>query len=96
MKAAVLESYKKFVWKEVPSPTIKDNEVLVRIRFAGICGTDMHIFPGDFHPRTRVPFIPGHEIGGVVAEAGREVSGFRVGDKVAIDPILWCGECPAC
>lgn len=96
MKAAVLESYKNFTWKEVPSPVLKDNEVLVRIRFAGICGTDMHIFPGDFHPRTKVPFIPGHEIGGVVAAAGRETAGFKEGDKVAVDPIIWCGECPAC
>jgi threonine dehydrogenase-like Zn-dependent dehydrogenase len=96
MKAAVLESYKKFVWKEVPAPSIKDNEVLVRVQYAGICGTDMHIFPGDFHPRTRVPFIPGHEIGGLVDGTGKEVSGFHVGDKVAVDPIIWCGECPAC
>lgn len=96
MKAAVLESYNHFSWKEVPDPVLKPDEVLVRIKFASICGTDMHIFPGDFHPRTPVPFIPGHEMGGVVADMGTEVSGFAVGDKVAIDPIIWCGECPAC
>ncbi|MCA1760251.1 MAG: alcohol dehydrogenase catalytic domain-containing protein, partial [Bacteroidales bacterium] len=49
-----------------------------------------------FHPRTQVPFIPGHEMGGVVAEVGEGVPGFEPGDKVAIDPIIWCGECPAC
>ncbi len=96
MKAAVLESYNHFSWKEVPDPVVKPDEVLVRIQFASICGTDMHIFSGDFHPRTSVPFIPGHEMGGVVADVGREVSGFAVGDKVAVDPIIWCGECPAC
>jgi threonine dehydrogenase-like Zn-dependent dehydrogenase len=96
MKAAVLESYKNFVWKEVPTPKVKPGEVLVRIKFAGICGSDMHVFPGDFHPRTPVPFIPGHEMGGVVEEIGEGVSGFEVGDKVAIDPIIWCGKCPAC
>lgn len=96
MKAAVLESYGNFIWKEVPTPSAKPGEVLVRIKFASICGTDMHIFPGDFHPRTQVPFIPGHEMGGIVEEAGAGVSGFVPGDKVAIDPIIWCNECPAC
>ncbi len=96
MKAAVLESYNHFSWKEVPLPEINPDEVLVRIQFASICGTDMHIFPGDFHPRTPIPFIPGHEMGGVVAKTGQNVSGFKEGDKVAVDPIIWCGECPAC
>ena len=96
MKAAFLKSYNHFVWKEVETPKVKPGEVLVRIQFASICGTDMHIFPGDFHPRTQVPFIPGHEMGGVVAEVGEDVSGFERGDKVAVDPIIWCGECPAC
>ncbi|HKL31966.1 MAG TPA: alcohol dehydrogenase catalytic domain-containing protein, partial [Tangfeifania sp.] len=96
MKAAVLESYHHFKWKEVETPKVKPGEVLVRIKFASICGTDMHIFPGDFHPRTPVPFIPGHEMGGVVAEVGDGVTGFVEGDKVAIDPIIWCDECAAC
>ena len=96
MKAAVLENYGKFVWKEVPTPKVKRGEVLVNIKFASICGTDMHIFPGDFHPRTKVPFIPGHEFGGVVTETGEDVTGFDIGDKVAVDPIIWCGKCPAC
>jgi 2-desacetyl-2-hydroxyethyl bacteriochlorophyllide A dehydrogenase len=96
MKAAVLETYKNFVWKEVPTPKVKPGEVLIRIKFASICGSDMHIFPGDFHPRTPIPFIPGHEMGGVVVETGEGVSGFEAGDKVAVDPIIWCGKCPAC
>ncbi len=96
MKAAVLESYNNFQWKEVPTPEVKPGEVLVRIKFASICGTDMHIFPGDFHPRTPVPFIPGHEMGGVVQQIGEGAEGFLVGDKVAIDPIIWCNNCPAC
>ena len=96
MKVAILESYNNFVWKEVSSPEVKKDEVLVRIKFASICGTDMHIFPGDFHPRTPVPFIPGHEMGGVVEGVGENVEGFEIGDKVAIDPIIWCNECPAC
>lgn len=96
MKAAVLETYNQFVWKDVDTPKVKPAEVLVRIKFASICGSDMHIFPGDFHPRTPIPFIPGHEFGGIIKEIGEEVSGFSVGDKVAVDPIIWCNECPAC
>lgn len=96
MKAAVLETYNNFVWKDVPSPVVTKGEVLVRIKFASICGTDMHIFPGDFHPRTPIPFIPGHEMGGVVESVGEGVTGFEQGDKVAIDPIIWCNNCPAC
>jgi threonine dehydrogenase-like Zn-dependent dehydrogenase len=96
MKAAVLESYNNFVWKDVPKPEVKPGEVLVRIKFASICGSDMHIFPGDFHPRTPIPFIPGHEFGGIVETVGHDVTGFEPGDKVAVDPIIWCNECPAC
>jgi threonine dehydrogenase-like Zn-dependent dehydrogenase len=96
MKAAVLETYNKFVWKDVPKPKVKYGEVLVRMKFASICGTDMHIFPGDFHPRTQVPFIPGHEMGGIVEKLGEDVTDFEIGDKVAIDPIIWCKVCPAC
>ncbi len=96
MKAAVLETYNQFVWKEVETPKVKPGEVLIRIKFASICGSDMHIFPGDFHPRTPIPFIPGHEFGGIVKEVGEGVSGYARGDKVAIDPIIWCNECPAC
>jgi len=96
MKAAYLDTYRNFTWKETPDPEVKKGEALIRIRFASICGSDMHIFNGDFHPRTPIPFIPGHEMGGIVVETGEGVTGFAPGDKVAIDPIIWCGHCPAC
>jgi len=96
MKAAILTEYRKFEVKELSVPEIKAGEVLVRIEFASICGSDMHVFNGDFHPRTPVPFIPGHEMAGVVEMVGSEVKGYAIGDKVAIDPIIWCGKCPAC
>jgi threonine dehydrogenase-like Zn-dependent dehydrogenase len=56
----------------------------------------MHIFNGDFHPRTPVPFIPGHEVAGSVEKTAPDVTGYARGDKVAIDPLIWCGECQAC
>lgn len=96
MKAAVLESYRNFQWKEVDIPRIGGNEVLIRVAYAGICGSDQHIFLGEFHPRTPVPFIPGHEFAGTIAEIGPDVKNFRIGDRVAVDPIIWCGTCPAC
>lgn len=96
MKAAVLKSYRKFSWEEKDIQNPGPGEVQIRITYASICGTDMHIFNGDFHPRTPVPFIPGHEMAGVVEQTGSEISTFSKGEKVVVDPIIWCGECPAC
>jgi 2-desacetyl-2-hydroxyethyl bacteriochlorophyllide A dehydrogenase len=96
MKAAVLEEYRKIVWKEVPEPEIAGNEVLIKVNYACICGSDQHIFLGEFHPRTRVPLIQGHEFAGEIVKTGPGVINFRKGDRVAVDPIIWCGKCPAC
>jgi len=96
MHAAVTEEYKRVVWKEVPEPGYKSNQVLVKVGAASICGSDEHIFKGDFHPRTSTPLIQGHEFMGSVAEVGSEVKGFKPGERVVVDPIIWCGECPAC
>jgi len=96
MNAAVLEDYGNFKWKKVPAPQISENEVLVKVSYAGICGSDQHIFKGEFHPRTSVPFIPGHEFAGIIVEAGSNAKKFPIGTQVAIDPIIWCGKCPAC
>ena len=96
MKAAVLENYKNFKWKEVAIPEISSSEVLIKVNYAGVCGSDQHIFLGEFHPRTKVPMIPGHEITGEIVKIGSGVRNFNFGDKVAVDPIIWCGKCPAC
>ncbi len=96
MQAAVLESYGNFKWKTQSLPEMGETDVLIKVGYAGICGSDQHIFKGEFHPRTPVPFVPGHEFAGTVAEVGPAVSDFKPGDQVAIDPIIWCGKCPAC
>jgi threonine dehydrogenase-like Zn-dependent dehydrogenase len=96
MKAAVLTSYNRVEWKEVETPRSKPGEVLIRVTYASICGTDQHIFTGEFHPRTQTPMVMGHEFTGIVEEVGKGVTGFSPGDKVAPDPIIWCGQCPAC
>ncbi|MFC1766252.1 zinc-binding dehydrogenase [Planctomycetota bacterium] len=96
MKAAVLTSYRQFEWTEVPTPSCGDNQVLIKVSHAGICGSDLHVYQGEFHPRTPVPFIPGHEFAGTVAQTGKKVSGLNPGDLVVADPIVWCGHCAAC
>jgi len=96
MKAAVLTAYGQVEWLDMPDPRISDSEVLVKVDCAGICGTDQHIFKGEFHPRTPLPLIMGHEFAGTIVQLGNAVSGFAVGDRVAVDPIYWCGQCPAC
>lgn len=96
MKAAVLTEYGRVEWKEVPTPQCNSGEVLIRVAYGCICGSDQHIHAGEFHPRTVTPMTMGHEFAGVIEEVGSEVSGFAVGDQVAPDPIIWCGTCPAC
>ena len=96
MNAVVLSEYRQLNWTTVPTPTFDETSLLIRVHFAGICGSDLHVFNGDFHPRTPVPFIPGHEFAGTVVEVGRQVQDFNVGDLVSVDPIVWCGDCPAC
>lgn len=96
MNAAVLTEYGRITWIKTDIPEIKDDEVLIRVSYAGICGTDQHIFLGEFHPRTHVPFIPGHEFAGTIVKTGSDVMNFNSGDRVAVDPIIWCGHCPAC
>lgn len=96
MNAAVLTEYKKVEWKTVDIPRISGNEVLIKVRYACICGSDQHVFLGEFHPRTVLPLIQGHEFAGVIVETGPEVKNLKPGDRVAVDPIIWCGHCPAC
>ncbi|HNX85044.1 MAG TPA: alcohol dehydrogenase catalytic domain-containing protein [Bacteroidales bacterium] len=96
MKAAVLTEYRKVEWKEVDIPSVSGNEVLIKVSYASICGSDQHVFLGEFHPRTSVPLIQGHEFAGTIVQKGPAVRNFKEGDRVAVDPIIWCGHCPAC
>jgi len=96
MNAAVLTEYKKVEWKSVDIPEISGNEVLIKVSYACICGSDQHVFLGEFHPRTRLPLIQGHEFAGTIVGTGPDVKNFKSGDRVAVDPIIWCGHCQAC
>ncbi len=96
MNAAVLTEYKKIEWKTVDIPVIAGNEVLIKVGYACICGSDQHVFLGEFHPRTTFPLIQGHEFAGTIVDTGPDVKLVKKGDRVAVDPIIWCGHCPAC
>ena len=96
MKAGVLYDDRKIEVRDVADPTPRPGEVIVESSFGGICGTDVHIYRGEFHSRVRFPAIQGHEFGGVIVELGPSVSGWARGDRVAVDPILPCHACPAC
>lgn len=95
MRAAVVEEPGKLVIKEVPVPAINDDEVLIKIKYTGICGTDWSIYTGGYSA-DKLPLIPGHEFSGVVAEVGKNARGLKVGDRVTADINMACGTCFYC
>ena len=83
---------------EAPTPEIRSGDVLIKVRRAGICGTDLHIHQWDHWSRNRVdpPLILGHEFMGEVVEVGRLVENIEVGDRVSAEGHLVCGHCEFC
>lgn len=96
MKAAVLKNDMEIVFEEVPTPEPGPGQVQVHVNWSSICGTDLHIYMGEFKNRVKYPRILGHEFAGVVASVGAGVQNFKPGDRVTVDPIIWCNQCPAC
>lgn len=94
MKAVRLEAVGSITLREVDKPDIGPDELLVRVEACGVCGTDRHLFHGEF-PCTP-PVTPGHEFSGIVEALGKSVSGFAVGDRVTGDPNIACGRCAHC
>jgi L-iditol 2-dehydrogenase len=95
MKALLLEEYKKLTVQDVPEPEIAPNEVLIRVKSCGICGSDVHGFDGSSGRRIP-PVIMGHEASGVVAALGSDVRDFREGDRVTFDSMISCLRCYFC
>ena len=95
MKAAVWTDINKIEIQDVPTPTPKEGEVLVKVKAAGVCATDVHIITGGFAHATP-PHILGHEIAGEVAELGDRVTDAKVGDRVIINTVISCGKCVWC
>ncbi len=94
MKAAVVASIGEARVETVDDPAPGSREVVVKVAACGLCGTDLHILQGEFAPR--LPVIPGHEFAGEVVACGPDVKGVREGDRVAVDPSLYCFECHYC
>ena len=80
---------------ELPEPEPGPEDVVVAVGACGVCGTDLHILAGEFPP-TPYPIVPGHEAAGTISAVGSAVVGLREGDRVGIDPSLFCGACHFC
>lgn len=96
MKAVVLHGPNDFATEEIPKPQIGDNDMLLKMRKAAICGTDTRIFAGTKTKGIRYPSVVGHEMCGDICEMGKNVTGYSIGDKVAVANVIPCGSCPAC
>lgn len=94
MKAVQYSKPREFSIVEVPLPELRDDDVLVKVKACGVCGTDLHIHEGEFI--AKFPLIPGHETIGVVAAVGPKVKDFKIGDRVAADNAELCGHCFYC
>lgn len=98
MKVAVMTGIGKTAFETRPIPKPKDDEVLVKLEYVGICGSDMHYYEtGAIGPYVvKPPFVLGHEPGGTVIEVGSAVKHLKVGDRVALEPGKTCGHCEFC
>jgi len=98
MKTAVMTALKKIEIQDREIPEIAEDEVLIKVKDVGICGSDIHYYEygniGDFV--VEPPFVLGHESGGEIVEIGSAVEGFEIGENVAIEPGIPCGKCEFC
>ena len=92
----------EFEIKNMPTPNIREDEVLIRVKACGICGSDTHLYEVDedgyiiFSGLTKLPCILGHEFSGVIEKTGKNVMYLKTGDRVAVESIMWCGMCQFC
>ncbi len=97
-KAVYMTGLNKMETREIPVPTVKDADVLVKLEYVGICGSDVHYLEhgaiGDFV--VNGDFILGHECAGEIVKVGKDVTSLQIGDKVALEPGCTCGQCEFC
>lgn len=96
MKAVVLAGPNEFGPQMMTKPAITANEILLKMERAAICGTDIRILEGKKTKDVRYPSVIGHEMCGTIAEIGKDVKGYAVGDKIAIANVIPCGSCSSC
>ncbi|MCJ7703554.1 MAG: galactitol-1-phosphate 5-dehydrogenase [Anaerolineales bacterium] len=95
MKALVLKQYMEFEYTDIPEPSIKPKEVLIRVKACGVCGSDVHGIDGSSGRRIP-PIVMGHEASGVIERVGSDVQGWQMGDRVTFDSTIYCGTCHFC
>lgn len=95
MKAQIVKAPYEMEYTEVPVPEISDDEVLIKVKVCGICGSDTSIYIGKY-AKDKLPLITGHEFWGEIAEVGKNAKGLKVGDRVAVDICITCGTCYFC
>ncbi|MDQ6701384.1 MAG: alcohol dehydrogenase catalytic domain-containing protein, partial [Acidobacteriota bacterium] len=95
MKALLLKNYKELDVVDFPAPEVGPDDVLVRVKACGICGSDVHGFDGSSGRRIP-PLVMGHEAAGIVAATGANVKHFKDGDHVTFDSTVSCGRCFYC
>jgi L-iditol 2-dehydrogenase len=95
MKAAILKRPFEVGVEEVPTPVPNSDELLIQVKASAICGSDMKAYEGK-HPLIQPPIILGHEFSGVIVDKGSRVNGFRVGERVVVEPSFVCGQCFFC
>ena len=95
MKAVLYKDIQFVEMSEIKKPIIADNEALIKVKYAGICGTDLHIFNG-LHPRAKPPLVMGHEISGIIDKLNIDRKDIKIGDRVVINPLISCGHCLPC
>lgn len=94
MKAFFIDEPLKSSIREIEVPVPGDTQVLIQVMAVGVCGTDAHLYLGDYD--NPYPIIPGHEYSGIVAAVGKNVKNFKVGQRVAADPNIYCEACDNC
>ncbi|MFI1031359.1 zinc-binding dehydrogenase [Streptomyces sp. NPDC020951] len=94
-RRVLVRSIDDITLEEVPAPVPGDDELLIRSTVVGVCGSDTHAALGH-HPFIDLPYRPGHEVVGVVTGAGKGAEDFAPGDRVIVEPNLYCGECAQC
>ncbi|HAX50974.1 zinc-dependent alcohol dehydrogenase [Muricomes intestini] len=95
MIQAIMTAPGNIVYQDVDIPEIQPEQIKVKMKRIGICGSDIHVNHGK-HPYTNYPVVQGHEVSAEVAEVGNKVTNCRVGDKVTIQPQVVCGKCYPC
>lgn len=96
MTAALYQGVEQVTIEKIDVPQIGPGEVLIKVHYAGICGTDMDIFKGK-HPRAKAPLVMGHEFSGEIVEIDQEYKNhYPVGTRVVVEPLISCGKCYAC